>query len=136
MSTAMPTTGGHAMRAVVAFDAFKGSLTAAEACTAAARGIHAVLPDAEIVLVPMADGGEGSLDALLSRGGEVITTATVDAHGRPVSARWLLDGTHAVIELAQAAGLPQVEDAPLQPLIASTAGLGALVLDALERGAY
>jgi glycerate kinase len=122
-------------RAVVAFDAFKGSLTAAEACAAAARGIRAVVPDAEVLLVPMADGGEGSLDALLARGGEEVVTATVDAIGRPARARWALEGTHAVIELAQAAGLPQVEDAPLQPLAASTAGLGRVVLAALERGA-
>jgi glycerate 2-kinase len=123
------------LRAVVAFDSFKGSLTAAEACEAAARGIRAAAPDADVALVPMADGGEGSLDALLSRGGEEVVTATVDAIGRPVEARWALEGTHAVIELAQAAGLPQVEDAPLQPLAASTAGLGAVVLAALDRGA-
>ncbi len=124
-----------ALRAVVAFDAFKGSLTAAEACDAAARGIRSVRPGAEVVLVPMADGGEGSLDALLARGGEEVVTETVDAIGRPTRARWALEGSHAVIELAQAAGLPQVEDAPLQPLRASTAGLGRVVLDALDRGA-
>ena len=123
------------MRAVVAFDAFKGSLTAAEACEAAARGIRGAVPTAEVVLVPMADGGEGSLDALLARGGEEVITDTVDAIGRTVSARWALDGSHAIIELAQAAGLPQVEDVPLRPLEASTAGLGAVVLDALDRGA-
>lgn len=128
-------TAAGARRAVVAFDAFKGSLTAAEACEAAASGIRSVLPDAEVVLVPMADGGEGSLDALLARGGERVATTTVDAIGRQAQARWALDGTHAVIELAQAAGLPQVEDVPLQPLAASTAGLGALVLAALDRGA-
>lgn len=122
-------------RAVVAFDAFKGSLTALEACEAAARGIRSVVPGAEVVLVPMADGGEGSLDALLARGGDEVVTETVDAIGRPASARWALDGRSAVIELAQAAGLPQVEDAPLQPLAASTAGLGRVVLDALDRGA-
>ncbi|GEK80283.1 glycerate kinase [Agrococcus baldri] len=123
------------MRAVVAFDAFKGSLTAAEACAAAAEGIRAAVPQAEVALVPMADGGEGSLDALLARGGDEVVTETVDAIGRPVRARWALEHGHAVIELAQAAGLPQVEDAPLQPLAASTAGLGAVVLDALDRGA-
>ncbi|UOW00191.1 glycerate kinase [Agrococcus sp. SCSIO52902] len=122
-------------RAVVAFDAFKGSLTALEACEAAARGIRSVVPGAEVVLVPMADGGEGSLDALLARGGDEVVTETVDAIGRPARARWALDGRSAVIELAQAAGLPQVEDAPLQPLAASTAGLGRVVLDALDRGA-
>ncbi|SFR96775.1 glycerate kinase [Agrococcus baldri] len=130
-----PAASAAGQRAVVAFDAFKGSLTAAEACAAAGRGIRSVVPDADVLLVPMADGGEGSLDALLARGGEEIVTATVDAIGRPARARWALEGTHAIIELAQAAGLPQVEDAPLQPLAASTAGLGPVVLAALDRGA-
>ncbi|MGY3128584.1 glycerate kinase [Agrococcus sp. UYP33] len=122
-------------RVVAAFDAFKGSLTALEACEAAARGVRAAVPAAEVVLVPMADGGEGSLDALLARGGELRSTETVDAIGRPAAAQWTLDGGHAVIELAQAAGLPQVEDALLRPLEASTAGLGRVVLDALDAGA-
>lgn len=128
----MTTTRGPV---VVAFDAFKGSLTALEACEAAARGVRDALPRTEVVLVPMADGGEGSLDALLARGGERQSTETVDAIGRPAIAHWALDGAHAVIELAQAAGLPQVEDAPLRPLDASTAGLGRVVLAALDRGA-
>ncbi|WP_347753964.1 glycerate kinase [Agrococcus sp. ProA11] len=123
------------LRAVVAFDSFKGSLTAAEACEAAARGIRSALPGAVVVAVPMADGGEGSLDALLARGGREVVTDTVDAIGRPARARWALDGTHAVIELAQAAGLPQVADVALQPLAASTAGVGRVVLEALDRGA-
>jgi glycerate kinase len=122
-------------RVVVAFDAFKGSLTALEACEAAARGVRDAVPGTEVSLVPMADGGEGSLDAILARGGELRSTETVDAIGRPAVALWALDGGHAVIELAQAAGLPQVEDAPLRPLEASTAGLGRVVLAALEQGA-
>jgi glycerate 2-kinase len=122
-------------RVVVAFDAFKGSLTALEACEAAARGVRSAVPGAEAVLAPMADGGEGSLDALLARGGELQSTPTVDAIGRPVLAQWALDGGHAVIELAQSAGLPQVEDAPLRPLDASTTGLGRVVVAALDRGA-
>ncbi|MCR8670900.1 glycerate kinase, partial [Agrococcus sp. HG114] len=121
-------------RVVVAFDAFKGSLSALEACKAAARGIRSA-SGAEVVLVPMADGGEGSLDAVLARGGAERVTATTDALGRPALARWALDGAHAVIELAQAAGLPQVEDVPLRPLVASTAGLGPVVRDALDAGA-
>lgn len=122
-------------RVVVAFDAFKGSLTALEACEAAARGVRDAMPGTDVSLVPMADGGEGSLDALLARGGERRSTETVDAIGRPALAHWALDGQHAVIELAQAAGLPQVEDAPLRPLEASTAGLGRVVLAALDEGA-
>ncbi|GAA1419993.1 glycerate kinase [Agrococcus citreus] len=120
---------------VVAFDAFKGSLTALEACEAAARGVRDAMPGTDVSLVPMADGGEGSLDALLARGGERRSTETVDAIGRPALAHWALDGQHAVIELAQAAGLPQVEDAPLRPLEATTAGLGRVVLAALDEGA-
>ncbi|WAC66183.1 glycerate kinase [Agrococcus sp. SL85] len=122
-------------RVVVAFDAFKGSLTAEEACAAAAQGVRSVLAHAEVVAVPMADGGEGSLDALLARGGEARTTATTDAIERPATATWILDGRDAIVELAQAAGLPQVEDAPLRPLEATTRGLGAVVLDALDAGA-
>ncbi|WP_072313276.1 glycerate kinase [Agrococcus sp. Marseille-P2731] len=123
------------LRVVVALDSLKGSLSAAAACEAVARGVRSAAPDAAVAQLPMADGGEGSLDAVLARGGIEVVTDTVDAIGRPARARWALDGDRAVIELAQAAGLPQVEDAPLQPLAASTAGLGLVVLDALERGA-
>lgn len=122
-------------RVVVAFDAFKGSVTAIEACEAAARGVRWVAPDAQVRAVPMADGGEGSHEALLARGGEEVVTETTDALGRPARARWLRDGDRAIVELAQAAGLPQVQDAPLRPLEATTAGLGSVVVEALDRGA-
>lgn len=128
-------SGAGTTRVVVAFDAFKGSLTAEEACAAAVRGVRTAMPDATVVAAPMADGGEGSLDALLARGGSARSTATVDAIGRPATATWILDGDEAVVELAQAAGLPQVEDAPLRPLEASTAGLGPVIRDALDAGA-
>lgn len=128
-------SGAGTTRVVVAFDAFKGSLTAEEACAAAVRGVRTAMPDATVVAAPMADGGEGSLDALLARGGSARSTATVDAIGRPATANWILDGDEAVVELAQAAGLPQVEDAPLRPLEASTAGLGPVIRDALDAGA-
>src|SRR5690606_3327326 len=85
----------------------------------------------------MADGGEGTLDALLAVwGGEPETVATVDAIGRPAQARWVVspDGRTAVVELAEASGLPRVADVPLQFLHASTRGTGDVARAALDAG--
>lgn len=126
------------MKIVCAPDSFKGSVTAAEAAAAMAAGARQVLPEAEIVELPFADGGEGTLDALLAvwnRDPESVTT--VDALGREAEARYGLspDGRTAVIEAAEANGLPQVSDRPLQPLRADTYGVGLIARHVLAAGA-
>ncbi len=126
------------MKIVIAPDSFKGSLSAAQAAEAMAAGVRDVWgPLAEIVLKPMADGGEGTLDAIASAWGvapEIMTT--VDAIGRPTTARFGIsrDGLQAVIEAAEANGLPGVSDVPLQPLRADTFGVGLIARELLDRG--
>ncbi len=125
------------LRVVVCPDSFKGSLSASEVASAVAAGVLDAAPDAVVTRLPMADGGEGTLDALLAVwGGDAQVTDTVDAIGRPTSARWAVspDGRTAVVELAEASGLPGVSDAPLQPLHASTRGTGDVVRAALSAG--
>lgn len=126
----------HSMRIVCAPDSFKGSVSAAEAAAALAAGARQVCPDAEIVQLPFADGGEGTLDALLAVWGTSARRVdTVDALGREASARYGLspDGRTAVIEAAEANGLPQVSDAELQPLRADTYGVGLIARAVLEQ---
>lgn len=126
------------IRVLVAPDSFKGSIDARGAADAIAGGLRDALGDRLAVeLAPMADGGEGTLDALLARAGAAERrAATVDALGRPRIARWgqLADGT-AVIEAAEANGLPLVQDSPLRPLDAGSEGVGAIVRHALDAGA-
>ncbi|NVI86749.1 glycerate kinase [Actinomadura sp. BRA 177] len=126
------------MRVVVAPDSFKGSLSAAEVCAAVEAGVRRAVPHAEVAAVPMADGGEGTLDCFLrARGGDAVEVAATDPLGRPVKARYALsgDGRSAVVELAAASGLPLVEDVPPDPMNAATTGTGELIADAVRRGA-
>lgn len=127
------------MKVVLAFDALKGSLSATSACRAAAEALRSRWgARVEVVEAPMADGGEGSLELLQQQLGlETISMETVDAIGRPISAEYLFDAARGTtyIEVSRAAGLPQVSDVPLQPLAASSYGVGLLARDALARGA-
>lgn len=127
---------------VVAPDSLKGSCTAPDAAPAIAAGVRQALgAQAEIRTVPLADGGEGTLDVLVGAwGGEVFDVPTTDALGRPRIGRVGLApdraGTRlAVIEAADANGLPAVVDQPLRPLDADSAGVGTLVRAALDAGA-
>lgn len=124
---------------VAAPDSFKGSLSAQQAADAMAAGARLALGAAATIrTVPMADGGEGTLDALLSAwDGHEIAVDVQDAIGRPHHARFGLsaDGRTAIIEAAEANGLPHVSDVPLQPLRADTFGVGELARAALDRGA-
>ena len=98
------------MKIVLAIDSFKGCLTSVEANQAAAEGIRATCPDAEVVQVPVSDGGEGFLDAFHTAiGGEMVTIGVRDPLMRRISARYLLKGDTAVIEMAQACGLTLLE---------------------------
>ena len=123
----------HPLRVVIAPDSFKGSLDAADVAEAIAAGWRSRRPDDVLELMPLADGGEGTLDAL-GHGlpEECLRTATVSGpDGKPVQARWLLrpDGT-AVVELASAAGLSLLDE--LDPMGATTRGVGELLRLAVE----
>ncbi|MGV9798535.1 glycerate kinase [Mycobacterium sp. NPDC003449] len=126
------------MRIVLAPDSFKESMTASQAVAALRDGVHAVLPDAECIGVPMADGGEGTVDAVVDAlGGEHVTVEARDALGRPVAADYgyIASRKLAVVEMATASGLEQVAPADRDVLAASTFGVGQLIRSALDRGA-
>lgn len=121
---------------MIAPDSLKGTAPAPAAAAALAAGWRSVRPDDELVLLPQADGGEGTLDAIAAaRPDAVMRTAEVTGpHGRPVAARWLLgpDGD-AVLELAETSAITMMT--PLDPLGATTRGLGELIARALDAGA-
>jgi glycerate 2-kinase len=124
-----------ALRVVVAPDSFKGSITASDAARALARGWLRRRPADDVTLLPLADGGEGTIDAFSFALTESVRMSTQvrGPDDRPVLAEWLLlpDGT-AVVELAQSSGLPLM--AALDPLGAHTIGLGETIATALDRG--
>ena len=125
------------MKVVCAPDSFKESMSAAEAAAAMTRGVRSVFPDAQCVEVPMADGGEGTTEALVDAlGGEWREVATVDALGRPITARYGLapDGL-VVIEVAAAVGIGQIAPDERDVMAASSTGIADLVRDALDAGA-
>lgn len=124
------------MKIVLAIDSFKGCLTSVEANQAAAEGIRAVRPDAEVVQVAVSDGGEGFLEAFHAAiGGEMVIIGVRDPLMRRISARYLLKGDTAVIEMAQACGLTLLSADERNPLLATSYGVGLLVADAVRRGA-
>lgn len=125
------------MKIVLAPDSFKESMTAAQAVAAMRDGVRAVLPEAECVGVPMADGGEGTVDAVVDAlGGERITVEVADPLGRPVRAKYghIAGRRLAVIEMAAASGLELVAPADRNVLRSSTFGVGQLVISALDHG--
>lgn len=123
------------MKIVVASDSMKGSLTSAQVSHAAAGAIKAIMPDAEVVEAAIADGGEGTADVLVTAlHGRWIE---ITAHGPlndSVTAGYGLIGDMAVIEMAQAAGLCLVAQSQRNPLLATTYGVGEMILDALDHG--
>lgn len=122
---------------LVAPDSFKGSLTALEACEAMTTGIRRALPDAEIVEIPMADGGEGTVQSLVdATDGKVIEAEVVGPLGDPVTAKYGLlgNGKTAVIEMAEASGLGYVTEKTKNPMVATTYGTGQLILACLDQG--
>lgn len=125
------------MKIIVAPGAFKHSLRAREVTEAIARGLQSSGLAADLVLLPIADGGNGTLEAFLANGGQRIVTASVDPLGRPIQAAFglLPDGQTAVIEMALASGLELLRPGELSPLVASTYGTGLLLKAALETGA-
>ncbi len=122
---------------VVVPDSFKGSLGATDVAAALRAGVLAASPDARVTCLAMADGGEGTLDALVTTWlTPVQHVETVDAVGRPRTARFAVspDGRTGVVELAEASGLPAVGDVPPQPLHAGTHGTGEVAAAVLDAG--
>ena len=129
------------MRILLASDKFKGSLTATEVTGSLRRVLEAQLPGVTCDICPIADGGEGTTEALVTAlGGEWVEASAFDALGRPVSSRYGLvtaEGqTEAVMEMSAASGLAMVADLPADPTTASTYGTGLMMLDAVRRGAH
>jgi glycerate 2-kinase len=125
------------MRIVVAPDSYKGSASALRVAEAMERGARAVFPAAEVVKIPIADGGEGTVEALVAATGGRIEHRTVTGPlGEPVRAHWgvLGDGRTAVVEMAAASGLPLVPEGRRDPRITTTRGTGELMRAALEAG--
>lgn len=124
------------MRVICAPDSFKESLTAAQAAAAMARGVRRASPDAVVVELPMADGGEGFVDALASAlSADVREIALTDALGRPARGSYALAGDVAIVEVAQAVGLGAIEPGERDILSSSSAGVGTLIAAALDAGA-
>lgn len=125
------------MKVVVAPNCFRGGPSAAAVAEAMAEGVRRGLPEAEIVSLPLADGGDGTLD-VLGRifGGEICSAEVRDPLCRPISARLLLshDGTTAVVEMAEASGLRLVTKEQRNPFRSSTYGTGQLIRTALDAG--
>jgi len=123
------------MKIVVAPQSFKGSLAAREVAEAIERGIRRVVPRADILVLPMADGGEGTVDALVySTGGRFMKCEVTGPLGDKVEANWgiLGDGATAVLEMAAASGLILVAPEKRNPLVATTYGTGQLIKAALD----
>lgn len=126
------------MKIIIAPDSFKGSLTALEVCEAAREGVLRARPGATVVTVPMADGGEGTVQSLVdATGGRLVTERVTGPLGEPVDAAYgmLGDGRTAVIEMAAASGLPLVPPELRNPLHTTTRGTGDLIRAALDAGA-
>src|ERR671911_493230 len=123
------------MRVVVAPDKFEGSLSAGQAAAAIEAGLRRARPDAEVVRLPLGDGGAGTLEALVGWGfGRVRVTATGPT-GEPVAAAIAVDGPRAFVEMAEASGLKRLPGGRRAPLEATTYGTGELLAAALDHGA-
>jgi len=123
------------MRIVVAPDKFKGSLPAAEVAAAVAAGLREVSGDAEIVTLPVADGGDGTADAAVAAGFERVPVTAAGPLGDPVRASYARRGEVAVVELAGVCGLGRLPGRQRAPLTASSFGAGEVLRTALAAGA-
>lgn len=125
------------MNILLAPDSFKGSLSASEFCSIAAEAIRVVIPSARVIKMPLADGGEGTVEALVQNtAGEIHYVTVTGPTNRPVKAHYgiLGDGKTAVIEMASASGLSLVPLSERNPMVTTTYGTGELVLAALDAG--
>ncbi|MEZ4688299.1 MAG: glycerate kinase [Bacteroidia bacterium] len=125
------------MNVLVAPNAFKGNLDARQVARALAKGLNRANPALSVIQLPIADGGEGTVDILLeATGGQRVEAKTFNANGKPIQAHYgiLPDKNTAVLELAAASGLGQLSLEERSPMKASTYGTGLLIKDALDRG--
>ncbi|CAN7349891.1 glycerate kinase [Paenibacillus sp. LjRoot153] len=124
------------MKIIIAPDSFKGSIRAADAAIAIQKGIMRCLPHAETVLIPVADGGEGTLDSLTRIGGTKKSVTVTGPLGKPITAEYgiLHAGKVGVVELASASGLELLAKEDLDPLYTTTYGTGELIRHALDAG--
>src|SRR5947207_4408408 len=126
------------MRILIAPDKFKGALNARDAAQNIAKGLLDVLPDAQIEVVPMADGGEGTAEAICDASGcSWIECEAHDPLGREIDARygWIDQEKLAVMEMSEAAGMRRLSESERDPIRATTFGVGEMILDATKRGA-
>jgi len=127
------------MKIVIAPQSFKGSLSAQEVAQAIAKGIKRVVADAETIMIPMADGGEGTVEALTyGTRGQIMATEVTGPLGDKITAKWgiLGDRVSAVVEMAAASGITLVPAEKLNPLVATTYGTGELIRAALHAGCH
>ncbi len=125
------------MRVVIAIDSFKGSLSTVEAGNAVANGVKRVFPEAETAIFPVADGGEGTTDAIVSAVGGTFAEITVhNPLMQKIKAKYSIipQTKTAVIEMAAAAGITLIDDKDKNPLHTTTFGVGEMILDAIDRG--
>lgn len=125
------------MKIVIASDSFKGSLASMEVARSVELGILDVFPSCDVVKVAVADGGEGTMDALCqSLGGKVVRIPVEDPIGRTINASYVIleDGNTAVLEMSSASGLTLLTPAERNPMLTSTYGTGQLIDDAIGRG--
>lgn len=124
-------------KVVLAVDSFKGSASSAHVEELIEQGIHRVEPDCQVVRFPIADGGEGTVDAIVSAlNGRLRTVTVQNPLGEPIEAQYGLVGEDtAVIEMAAASGITLIDQTPENALRASTWGVGELILDAIDQGA-
>ncbi|MBU2704540.1 glycerate kinase [Zooshikella marina] len=124
------------MHILIAPDSFKGSLTALEICQTCTSAIHSIAPNTQITSFPLADGGEGTVDAFVhNAGGQKINLTVTGPLNKPVDAFYgiLADNKTAIIEMASCAGLPLLTPEQQNPLYTTTKGVGELILNALDR---
>ena len=135
----MPPNGGGmeiTVKVIVSMDSFKGSLYALEAGEAVRDGVLRAYPEAHVKVMPLADGGEGTAEAIVSATDGAWETVTVsDPLGRPIRARYgVVNGTTAVMEMAEASGLPLLLEDERDPMHASTFGFGEMIAHAIGKG--
>lgn len=123
------------MKIVIAIDSFKGSLSSMQAGESAAAGIKKIYPDADVIIKPIADGGEGTVDALVDGlDGEKIKLDVTGPLGKKVTAEYgIIKGNVAIIEIAAAAGITLISDKERNPLHTTTYGVGEIIVDAIKR---
>lgn len=125
------------MKVTVAIDSFKGSLSTFQAGNAISEGVKLVYPDADVRVCPIADGGEGTVEAVISAtGGELVEVNVCGPLGKRITASYgiILETKTAVIEMSAAAGITLIDDSERNPLNTTTYGVGEIISDAISRG--